>query len=235
MISHSALRPRPSAVFTRICVTTASRLCERKLLVCSRSSTGSASMMRSMVLTALVVCSVPSTRCPVSAAVIAMRDRLGIAQLADQDHVRVLAHGRAHAFGEARDVGAQLALDHLAVLAAMNELDRVLEADDVEPAGLVEVIDHRRKRGRLAGAGGAGHQHHALVVVAQLGDDRRQGELLKRRHLGWDGAEGGADAGLLAEHVDAKAPAIGGHIGEVQVARRVRSARTGSGSGSPSM
>ena len=29
-------------------------------------------MMRSMVLTALVVCRVPSTRCPVSAAVIAM-------------------------------------------------------------------------------------------------------------------------------------------------------------------
>ena len=59
-------------------------------------------------------------------------DGLRIAQLADQDHVRVLAHGRAHAFGEARDVGIQLALDHLAVLAAMNEFDRILEADDVE-------------------------------------------------------------------------------------------------------
>ena len=73
MTSQIALRPWPSAVFTRICVTTASRLCARKLLVCSRSSTGSASMMRSMVFTALVVCSVPSTRCPVSAAVIAMQ------------------------------------------------------------------------------------------------------------------------------------------------------------------
>ena len=51
---------------------TAIRLDDRKLLVCSRSSVGSASMMRSMVLVALVVCSVPSTRCPVSAAVIAM-------------------------------------------------------------------------------------------------------------------------------------------------------------------
>src|SRR6185437_4444454 len=47
-----ALRPWPSGVFTSTWVTTASRLCARKLLVCSRSSTGSASMMRSMVLTA---------------------------------------------------------------------------------------------------------------------------------------------------------------------------------------
>ncbi len=73
MISQMARRPRPSCVLTSICVTTASRLCDRKLLVCSRSSAGSASIMRSMVLTALVVCSVPSTRWPVSAAVIAMR------------------------------------------------------------------------------------------------------------------------------------------------------------------
>ena len=42
----------------------------------------------------------PSTRWPVSAAVIAMRDGFGVAQLADQDDVGVFAHGGAHAFGE---------------------------------------------------------------------------------------------------------------------------------------
>ena len=70
--SQMARRPCPSGVFTSTWVTTASRLCARKLLVCSRSSTGNASITRSIVLTALVVCSVPSTKCPVSAAVIAM-------------------------------------------------------------------------------------------------------------------------------------------------------------------
>ena len=59
-------------------------------------------------------------------------DGLGIAQLADQDHVGILAHRGAHAFGEARDMRAELALDDLARFAAMDELDRVLEADDVE-------------------------------------------------------------------------------------------------------
>ena len=59
----------------------------------------------------------------------------GIAHFADQDDVRILAHGRAHALGEGRQVRAQFALDDLAGLAAVNEFDRVLEADDVERRG----------------------------------------------------------------------------------------------------
>ena len=55
------------------------------------------------------------------------------------------------------------------------------------------------------------------MEVAQLGDDRRQRQLLERRHLGGNGAEGGADAGFLAEHVDAEAAALGRHVGEVEV------------------
>ena len=111
----------------------------------------------------------------------------------------------------------ELALNHLAVLAAVNELDRVLEADDVQPAGLVEVVDHRGERGRLAGAGRAGDENHALVEVAQLGHDGRQLQLLESGHLGRDGAEGRTDAGLLAEDVDPKPAAFGGDVGEIEV------------------
>ena len=93
---------------------TAMRLEARKLLVCSRSSVGSASMMRSMVLVALVVCSVPSTRCPGLGGRHRHGDGLGVAHFADQDHVGILAHRRAHALGEGRQVRAQLALDDLA-------------------------------------------------------------------------------------------------------------------------
>ena len=42
-------------------------------------------------------------------------------------------------------------------------------------------------------------------------------ELLERRHFGRDGAEDRADAGVLAEHVDAKPAALARHIGEVEV------------------
>ena len=55
------------------------------------------------------------------------------------------------------------------------------------------------------------------MVVAQLGDDRRQAELRQRRNVGRDGAEGGADAGVLAIDVDAESAAVGRDIGEVQV------------------
>src|SRR5256885_17209864 len=81
-------------------------------------------------------------------------------------------------------------MDDLTVLARVHELDRILEADDIEAARLVQVIDHRRERGGLAGAGGAGDQHHALVEIAQLGDDRRQRELLDRGDFRRNGAEG---------------------------------------------
>jgi hypothetical protein len=169
-----------------------------------------------MVFTAPVVCSVPNTRCPVSAAVIANRFR--IAQLADQNHVGIFAHGGAHALGESGNVRVELALNDLALFAAVNKLDWILKTYDVEAPRGVEVVDHRRKRRRLAGARRAGNEHHALMIVAELGDDRRQRQFLERGHFGWNCAEGGADARLLAEHVDAKTPALTRHVREVQIA-----------------
>ena len=52
-------------------------------------------MMRSIVCGASEVCSVAKTRWPVSAAVRAICDRLEVAHLADEDHVRVLAQDAA--------------------------------------------------------------------------------------------------------------------------------------------
>ena len=52
-------------------------------------------MMRLIVSEASTVCSVESTRWPVSAALSAVSDRLLVAHLADQDHVRVLAQHAA--------------------------------------------------------------------------------------------------------------------------------------------
>src|ERR1039457_1595576 len=132
-------------------------------------------------------------------------DGLGVTQLTDQDHVRILAHCGAHAFRETRDVRAQFTLDDLTGFTAVNEFDRILEADDVEPAAGVEQIDHGCERGGLAGAGRAGHQDHPLMVVAQLGYDRRQAELGEAWDFGRDGAKGGAQTGVLAVYVDAKA------------------------------
>ena len=59
------------------------------------------------------------------------RDRLEVAHLADEDHVRVLAERGAQRLGEARRVGADLALVDDAALVAVHELDRILDREDV--------------------------------------------------------------------------------------------------------
>ena len=42
-------------------------------------------------------------------------------------------------------------------------------------------------------------------------------ELIHGRHLRGNGAKRGADAGLLAKYIDAKAAAFGRHVGEIEV------------------
>ena len=70
-ISCTAQRPLPSAVGTSSCETTAASDSESEIRTWFCSLAGNASMMRSIVLAALLVCSVPNTSMPISAAVIA--------------------------------------------------------------------------------------------------------------------------------------------------------------------
>ncbi len=144
-------------------------------------------------------------------------DGFSITQFADQDHVRVLAQRGANAIGKGRQMGAEFALDNLRLLAAVDELDRVFETDDVGILGAVEMIDHRRQGGRLAGTCRAGHQDHALMMIAKFAHYGRQIQAFKCRHFAGNEAEGGADAGFLAEHIDAKAAAVFRYIGEIEV------------------
>ena len=58
-------------------------------------------------------------------------DRLEIAQLADQDDVRVLAQRRAQRVLERVGVRVHLALVDQALLVLVHELDRILDRDDV--------------------------------------------------------------------------------------------------------
>ena len=69
------------------------------------------------------------------------RDRLEVAHLADEDHVRVLAQRGAQRLAEARRVGADLALVDDALLVAVHELDRVLDREDVLGARAVDLVD----------------------------------------------------------------------------------------------
>ncbi len=83
---------------------------------------------------------------------------VGVADLADQDDVRVLAHHRAHAVGEVElgGFGHRGLADH-----GHRILDRILEGHDVDALG-IDVVEYRVQRRGLAAAGRPGHQDDAF-------------------------------------------------------------------------
>src|SRR3954451_11821627 len=143
--------------------------------------------------------------------------RLQVAHLADEDHVRVLAEGRLERLAEALRVGAQLALVDDAALVAVQELDRVLDRHDVLVPRLVDLVDHRRERRRLARAGRPGDEHEAARLLDEVHEDRRQAERLERRDVLRDRAHDRADRRALEEGVDAEAGLAGHRVGEVDL------------------
>ena len=94
-------------------------------------------------------------------------DRLQVAHLADEDHVGVLAQRGLEAEREGLRVGAQLALVDDALLVRVQELDRVLDREDVLVARLVDLVDDRGERRRLARAGRAGDEHEAARLLGE--------------------------------------------------------------------
>ncbi len=132
-------------------------------------------------------------------------DRLEVAHLADEDHVRVLAERGAERLAEAGGVDADLALVDDAALVAVDELDRVLDREDVIGAVAVDLVDHRGERRRLTGAGRAGDEDEAARLHRQLGERGRKTELLQRLELFRDHPERGAERLALEVDVDAEA------------------------------
>ena len=141
--------------------------------------------------------------------------RFAVAHLADEDHLRRLPQRRPQGQRERRRVAVQLALVHGALLVLVEELHRVFDGDDVLGAGLVDEVDHRGERRRLARAGRAGHQHDAALERGDLGQGRRQAEILQGRHLGGDHAHHDRERAALAEDVDAKAGAVARDVRQV--------------------
>src|SRR6202035_2309354 len=119
---------------------------------------------------------------------------LEVAQLADQDHVRVLAQGGVHRGCETRAVHPDLALADEAALALVHELNRVLDGKDVALHAAVDVVDHGRERGGLARTGLTGHQDQSVIGAAHLPHRLRHLQLIERERLGGDGAEHGTHA-----------------------------------------
>ena len=104
-----------------------------------------------------------------------------VAELADQDHVGVLAQHAPKRLLEGLGVEADLALVDDAALVDVDELDRVLDRDDVLVAVAVDLVEHRGEGRRLAGAGRARDEDQAAVLLGELRDAVGQAEPLEAR------------------------------------------------------
>ena len=149
------------------------------------------------------------------------RDRLEVAHLADEDHVRVLAKRGLQRFREARRVRADLALVDDAPLVPVHELDRVLDREDMVGAGAVDLVDHRGERRRLTGARRPGDENETARVLCERVEHRRQAKLFERLDLLRDQTERCTDRFALVVDVDAEARDSRHRIGEVEPASQL--------------
>ena len=172
-------------------------------------------MMRLIVLEALLVCSVPKTTWPVSAASMAAWIVARSAHFADEDDVGVHTQGAANALLEVGHVHADLALVDRAFLVLVVVLDRVFQRDDVAVVVLVDEVDHPRQAGRLAGAGRAGDEQQAARPGDEPLDRLGHADLLEGQELARNAPQHHADVAALLEDGDAETVAVGELDGEV--------------------
>ncbi len=165
----------------------------------------------------MVVCSVPKTRCPVSAVSIA----IAMVSRSRSSPTSTMSGSSRSAARRARLNDSvwwyDLALVHEAPLVVVHELDRVLDRDDVVGAVLVDVVDHRGQRRGLSRAGRPGDQHEALVQHAQVLRALGQAKVVEGQDLVGDLPEHRAYSAAVPEQVDAEPRDPGDLVGEVGV------------------
>ena len=142
-------------------------------------------------------------------------DGLEVAHFAHQDHVRILTQRGTQRVVERQGVGTDLALVDQAFLGFVHEFDRVLHREDVAVLVFIDVVDHRRQRGRLARAGRPCHKHDTARLVGNVAEALGRVEFLKRQDLRGNRPHHGASAAVLYEGVDAEAGEVGDREREV--------------------
>ena len=141
--------------------------------------------------------------------------RLDVAHLTDEDDVGVLAQHPLQRGVEVGGVGADLALVDDRALVGVQDLDRVLDRDDVPVVVVVDEVDHRAERRRLARTGRSGDEDEAALVIGELADDGRQPERLERRDVALHAAQHETDRAALAHDVHTETAEARHRVGEV--------------------
>ena len=101
-------------------------------------------------------------------------DGVTIAHFTDENHFGRLPQRRAQAVGKAVKIRSQFALIESGQFMRMDEFDGILESNDVDGPGAVNLIEDRSQSGRFAGASRASDEHQARFFLGNLFDDLRK-------------------------------------------------------------
>ena len=174
-------------------------------------------MTRSIVLGALCVCSVARTRCPVSAAVSAVeivsRSRISPTRITSGSWRSAPRSASANPFASA-PISRWFTTEVLCWW--RNSIGSSI-VTMCSARRLVDRVDHRRERRRLARACRAGDEDEAARLLRKLEEHLRQAEVLRRLDQLRHEAEGGGEGVALEIDVDTEARDARDRIGEVDL------------------
>ncbi len=141
---------------------------------------------------------------------------LGVAHLADHNHVWSLPERRPQRGREIRGINADFNLFDHAEVVGMFVFDGVFDGYDMAGFMLVDFIDQGGERGGFAGAGCASDDHQAALQFRQGRNSRRKMQLIESRDLGGECADRGGGASALMMQIDAEAPQTLDAIGRIR-------------------
>ena len=130
--------------------------------------------------------------------------RGAITHFAHQDDLGRLAQCGAEAIWIVVEIMTELTLIECGFAFWMNELDRVFQGDHMNRLRLIDLIEQRGQRRRLATSSGAGHQDQPGLFLCDFVKDWRQAELRNRRHRSVQFAKDDRKVSLLAKNADAE-------------------------------
>ena len=108
-------------------------------------------------------------------------------------------------FGIVVEIVSELPLVERCLGLRMHEFDRILQGNNVDWLGFVDLVEHGREGGRLAATGRSCDEDQAGLFLRDLGEDRRQSNGLDRRHGAFQFPQDDREVALLAEDVHAEA------------------------------
>ena len=102
-------------------------------------------------------------------------------------------------------IAVHFALVDEALLALVDEFDRIFDRQDVLIAIVVDEVDHRSHRRALARSGRAGDEHETTRRHRHVFEDLAHAEVFHRQHLRRNRSEHRTRAAVLIERIHAKA------------------------------